>query len=85
MELKDNNRKIDITGMCCSVPIIKISKELKDMQSGDILLALSDKVSMENDIPSFCRRSGNELLSIETSGQDPTLPEGMLAFYIKKG
>ena len=30
----DNNRKIDITGMCCSVPIIKISKELKDMQSG---------------------------------------------------
>ncbi|MDA8158269.1 MAG: sulfurtransferase TusA family protein [Deltaproteobacteria bacterium] len=80
----DNNRKIDITGMCCSVPIIKISKELKDMQSGDILLALSDKVSMENDIPAFCRQSGNELLGLETSGQDPKLPEGTLAFYIKK-
>ncbi|MHB1665435.1 MAG: sulfurtransferase TusA family protein [bacterium] len=30
----DNDRKIDITGLCCAVPIIKISKELKDMQSG---------------------------------------------------
>jgi tRNA 2-thiouridine synthesizing protein A len=76
----DNDRKIDITGLCCSVPIIKISKELKDMQSGDVLLALSDKVSMKNDIPAFCRMSGNELLGLETSGQEDTL-----AFYIKKG
>lgn len=77
--IMNHDRKIDITGLCCSAPIIKISKELKDMQSGDVLLALSDKVSMGNDIPAFCRQSGNELLSSETSGQ-----EGTLAFYIKK-
>ncbi|MHB1681049.1 MAG: sulfurtransferase TusA family protein [bacterium] len=57
----------------------------KDMQSGDVLLAFSDeisnldKVSMKNDIPAFCRQTGNELLSWETPMQKDTL-----AFYIKK-
>ncbi len=80
----DNNRKIDITGLCCAVPIIKISKELKDMQSGDVLLAISDKDSMKNDIPAFCRQTGNELLGLETSGEDPNLQKDTFAFYIKK-
>lgn len=80
----DNNRKIDITGLCCAVPIIKISKELKDMQSGDVLLVISDKDSMRNDIPAFCRQSGNELLGLETSVEDSNLQKDAFAFYIKK-
>ena len=59
------------------MPVIKISKELKDMQSGEVLLAVSDKVSMKNDIPAFCRQTGNELLDLAEQ-------EGRLAFYIKK-
>ncbi|MHB1665436.1 MAG: sulfurtransferase TusA family protein [bacterium] len=48
------------------------------------MLALSDKVSMKNDIPAFCRQSGNELLGLETSVEDSNLQKDAFAFYIKK-
>ncbi|MHB1645058.1 MAG: hypothetical protein ACYCSW_00920 [bacterium] len=81
------NRKVDITDLCatCGLSIAKISKELKDMQSGDVLLVFSDeisnldKVSMKYNVSAFCRQSGDELLSWETSEQ-----EDALTFYIKK-
>ncbi len=82
------DRKVDITDLCssCCLGVTKISKELKGMQSGEVLLAVSDeisnldKVSMKYNVSAFCRQSGDELLSWETPGQDDTL-----AFYIKKG
>ncbi len=83
----DHERKVDITDLCssCCLSMVKVSKELKDMQSGDVLLVFSDeisnldKVSMKYNVSAFCRQSGDELISWETSGEEDTL-----AFYIKK-
>ncbi len=82
----DYDRKVDITDLCssCGLPMGKISKELKDMQSGSVLLVFSDeisnldKVSLKYNVSAFCRQSGDELLSWETSGEEDTL-----VFYIK--
>lgn len=67
---------IDIKGMCCSAPVIYLTKKFKSMNSGDIVLAESNKVSMLNDIPSYCLITKNELLKQEEK-------KGLFHFWIK--
>lgn len=73
----EHNNEIDLMGMRCSAPIRKIANELKTMQSGTVLLTYSHEPTMKNDIPAFCRITGNELLELKEEN-------GRLAFYIKK-
>ncbi|MEW8628045.1 MAG: sulfurtransferase TusA family protein [Candidatus Thiodiazotropha sp.] len=56
---------VDIKGLCCSAPVIRLTKEFKLMNSGDIVLVESDKVSMLNDIASYCALTKNELIRQE--------------------
>ena len=67
---------IDIKGMCCSAPIIHLTKEFKSMKSGDIVLAESNKVSMLSDMPSYCSSTKNELMKQEEK-------DGLFHFGIK--
>lgn len=67
---------VDIKGMCCSAPVIQLTKEFKPMQSGDIVLVESDKISMLNDIPSYCSSTKNELVGQEEKN-------GLYYFWIK--
>ena len=69
---------VDIRGLCCAQPIIRIAQSLKTMQSGQVLMAISDKPSMSKDIPAFCKQTGNCL--IHQSEQN-----GTLQFWIKLG
>jgi len=72
----DYDHFLDIKDMCCSAPIIYLTKELKLMQSGDIVLAESNKSSMQKDIPSYCSLTSNELLRQENN-------DGIFHFWIK--
>jgi tRNA 2-thiouridine synthesizing protein A len=56
---------VDIKGMCCSAPVIRLTQEFKSMNIGEVVLVESDKVSMLNDIPSYCAMTKNELLQQE--------------------
>lgn len=69
---------IDIKGLCCSAPVIHLTKEFKAIEPGAIVLLVSDKCSMMSDIPAYCRMTSNELLAQEET-------EGMYRFWIKKG
>ncbi|MCU7845969.1 MAG: sulfurtransferase TusA family protein [Candidatus Thiodiazotropha sp. (ex Monitilora ramsayi)] len=53
---------VDIKGMCCSAPVIHLSNEFKGFKSGDVVLVESDKVSMLNDMPSYCSLTKNFLI-----------------------
>jgi len=67
---------VDIKGMCCSAPVIHLTKKFKSMKSGDMVLAESNKVSMLNDIPSYCLLTKNELIKQEEK-------DGLFHFWIK--
>jgi len=67
---------VDIKGMCCSAPVIHLTKEFKSMKSGDIVLAESNKVSMLNDIPSYCLSTKNELIKQQEK-------DGLFHFWIR--
>ncbi|HQT27249.1 MAG TPA: sulfurtransferase TusA family protein [Burkholderiales bacterium] len=74
----EHDQTLDICGLCCAEPIIRITKEMKSLAKGEMLLVVSDKSSMENDIPAYCRQTGNALVYNEDV-------HGQLRFWIRKG
>ncbi len=67
---------VDIKGMCCSAPVIHLTKKFKTMNTGDVALVESNKVSMLSDIPAYCLSTKNELLKQEEK-------DGLFYFWIK--
>ena len=72
-----HDHEIDIKGLCCSGPVLKLTKEFKTYTSGDVAFVISDKSSSANDIPAYCRMTNHELLKQEEI-------EGLYHFWIKK-
>ena len=72
-----HDRVIDIKGLCCSAPVLRLTKEFKTLACGNVALVISDKCSMLNDLPAFCRMTNNELLK-----QDEA--DGLFHFWIRK-
>lgn len=58
---------IDAVGLYCPEPILKLAEHMKTMQEGQTLKILADDPGSLEDIPAWCRRTGNLLVSIEQS------------------
>ena len=66
MPLPDGiDHTIDAIGLYCPEPILKLAETMKAMQDGQTLKILADDPGSLEDIPAWCRRTGNQLLSIE--------------------
>lgn len=72
-----HDQTLDVAGLCCAEPIIRITKQMKTLAPGNVLLVVSDKSSMRKDIPAYCRQTGNALVHHEEA-------QGMLRFWIRK-
>ncbi len=59
---------LDMLGMKCPHPVLKIAVKAPDMKSGDILEVLGDCPTFEKDVRVWCKRLGKILLSIEDYG-----------------
>ncbi len=58
------DRTIDAVGLYCPEPILKLADNFKTMAGGQTLKILADDPGALEDIPAWCRRTGNELVSI---------------------
>lgn len=56
---------LDTKGLKCPMPIVQVSKKLKDLNSGQMLEVLSDDSAFGEDIKAFCRISGYNLESFD--------------------
>lgn len=68
---------LDCTGMLCPMPIVKTSKTMKELQSGQILKMVSTDAGSPPDIEAWSRQTGNELLRSTTE-------DGKFVFFLKK-
>ena len=68
---------LDVCGLCCAEPIIRISKALKGIESGEVLLVTADKTSMLKDVPAYCKQTENDLIQQQES-------QGKYQFWIRK-
>ena len=60
---------IDTLGLYCPVPIWEAAKRMKDMRPGQVLEVISDDEGIVEDMPTWCRRTGHQLLSITQEGE----------------
>ena len=68
---------LDSTGLMCPMPIVKLAKKMKEMESGQILELIADDVGSVEDVPAWCNRTGNELVDKKEEG-------GKFFYYVKK-
>jgi TusA-related sulfurtransferase len=68
---------MDLKGMPCPMPVVKVSKGIKEVEVGQIIEAHSTDPGSMTDFPAWARTSGNEILKTEQDGD-------VIKFFIKR-
>ena len=53
---------LDTCGKCCPMPMVETNKAMKKLSEGDVLHIIATDPGTQVDIPSWCDRTGNDLL-----------------------
>ena len=76
-EQLNSDKELDLKGLPCPMPIVKVSKGIKDIKIGQVLKAVTTDPGSLNDFPAWARSSGNEILDTQIEGEEIT-------FYIQR-
>ena len=68
---------LNLEGLLCPIPIVKVSQAIKKMEVGSVLEATATDPGVLADIPAWTKSTGNELISIEREGK-------LITFLIKR-
>jgi TusA-related sulfurtransferase len=68
---------LDCSGLLCPMPIVKTTKAMKELQSGQVLKMIATDAGSPPDIAAWSRQTGNELLLSATEGNK-------FVFFLKK-
>ena len=71
------DKVMDLKGLPCPMPVVKVSKGISEIEVGQILQAVSTDPGSLTDFPAWARTSGNEIIKIDQSDAETT-------FYIKR-
>lgn len=61
---------LDLKGLLCPLPIVKLSQAIKDLPLGAIIEGIATDPGVMADVPAWARASGQELISIEQQGKE---------------
>jgi TusA-related sulfurtransferase len=73
----DADDVLDCYGLLCPMPIIETSKKIKELKTGDVLEIISTDAGIKEDMPAWCRQTGNEFLGVEQE-------DDVFKVYVKK-
>jgi len=59
---------LDCIGLYCPIPIVHTARKMKELQTGQVLEILSDDEGIKEDMPNWCKTTGNEFLGIQEEG-----------------
>jgi TusA-related sulfurtransferase len=68
---------MDLKGMPCPMPVVKMSKGIKEVDVGQIVEAHTTDPGALADFPAWARTSGNEIVKTDQDGD-------VIKFYIKR-
>ncbi len=68
---------LDCKGMSCPLPILKTKKAIETLKKGQVLKVETTDPGSKNDMNSWAKRTGNEILSVQEGA-------GTFTFFIKK-
>ena len=73
----DADETLDCYGLLCPMPIIQTAKKIKELELGQILEVVSSDAGIKEDMPAWCRQTGQEYLGLEEDGE-------VYKVYVKK-
>ena len=68
---------LDCVGLYCPMPIVKTAEKFKELKPGEVLEVVADDKGIKQDMPAWCKTTGNECLGVEEAG-------GEIRVYVKK-
>lgn len=68
---------MDLKGLPCPMPVVKVSKGIKEVAVGEVIEAHSTDPGSLSDFPAWARTSGNEILKTDQDGD-------VIRFFIKR-
>jgi len=71
------DESLDCFGLMCPMPIIKTAQVVKKMKIGQVLEIVATDKGIKQDMPAWCKTTGNECLAIEVKGEE-------IKVYVKK-
>ena len=57
-------KTLDARGLLCPMPVIKTQNMIKAMHAGETLQVISTDPGVKQDIPTWCRINGHEVIDI---------------------
>jgi len=69
MALEMADKTLDCQHMLCPMPILKISKAIKEVEVGQMLLMLADDPGAKPDMETWTRRMGHDMVGFEQEGR----------------
>jgi tRNA 2-thiouridine synthesizing protein A len=76
-DLMKEDQLLDCSGMLCPMPVVKTSKAIKELQSGQILKLVATDPGAQPDMEAWSRQTRNELLR-------STIEDGKFVFFFRK-
>jgi tRNA 2-thiouridine synthesizing protein A len=60
---------LDCFGLLCPMPIIQTAKKIKELKVGEVLEVVSTDEGIKDDMPAWCKMTGQEFLGQERDGE----------------
>ncbi len=71
------DRTVDYKGLFCPMPIVRVSKDIKEMEVGHVLEMLATDPGSKADMAAWVKQTGHELLDGKEEG-------GVFKFYVRR-
>ena len=68
---------LDCSGLSCPMPILKLAKEMKKIDVGQVLELLATDPGSKRDVPAWCDKTGHEFIESAEDG-------GTLKYYVRR-
>lgn len=72
------DRILDTSGKCCPMPMVETNRAIREVSAGQILEIVATDPATRRDIPSWCARTGNELVDTAEDGTT-------FRYYVRRG
>jgi tRNA 2-thiouridine synthesizing protein A len=68
---------LDLKGLACPMPVVKVSKGIKEVEIGEVIEALTTDPGSLTDFPAWAKTSGNEIVKTDQGDE-------VIKFYIRR-
>jgi TusA-related sulfurtransferase len=71
------DKTVDYKGLFCPMPIVKVSKDIKGIEVGQVLEMLADDPGSKPDMEAWVKQTGHEMVDTQEEG-------GVFKFYVRR-